>query len=88
MECPLLWGLTNNEAHLLSASMGIWVVLLGIIAAECADLRSDQPRSEQDYNQVTASSISSTQEVATLRTLLSPSALFSAFKACLSVGFS
>lgn len=32
----LLWGLTNNEAHLLSASMGIWVVLLGIIAAECA----------------------------------------------------
>lgn len=37
----LLWGLTNNEAHLLSASMGIWVVLLGIIAAECAQAPPD-----------------------------------------------
>ena len=37
----LLWGLTNNEAHLLSASMGIWVVLLGIIAAECAEAPPD-----------------------------------------------
>jgi len=33
----LLWGLTNQEAHLSSVSMGIWVVLLGIIAVECAE---------------------------------------------------
>ena len=40
----LLWGLTNNEGHLASASMGIWSVLLGIIAVECSEAPADTKR--------------------------------------------
>jgi len=39
----LLWGLTNNEGYLASASMGIWTVLL-IIAVECASAPPDTKR--------------------------------------------
>lgn len=40
----ILWGLTNNDKHLAGVSMGIWVVLLGIIAVECAQAPPETKR--------------------------------------------
>lgn len=40
----LLWGLTNSESYLVAASMGIWSVLLAIIAVECAQAPPDTKR--------------------------------------------
>ncbi|KAL9183704.1 hypothetical protein ACHAXT_004560 [Thalassiosira profunda] len=40
----LLWGLTNSESYLASASMGIWTVLLGIIAVECSEAPPEMKR--------------------------------------------
>lgn len=40
----LLWGLTNNDGYLAGVSMGIWVVLLGIIAVECAEAPPETKR--------------------------------------------
>eukprot|EP00571_Detonula_confervacea_P014570 CAMPEP_0172308700 /NCGR_PEP_ID=MMETSP1058-20130122/9219_1 /TAXON_ID=83371 /ORGANISM="Detonula confervacea, Strain CCMP 353" /LENGTH=344 /DNA_ID=CAMNT_0013021179 /DNA_START=115 /DNA_END=1149 /DNA_ORIENTATION=- len=39
-----LWGLTNSESYLVAASMGIWTVLLGIIAVECAEAPPETKR--------------------------------------------
>ena len=40
----LLYGLSNNESYLNAASLGIWTVLLGIIAVECAEAPPDTKR--------------------------------------------
>eukprot|EP01082_Thalassiosira_pseudonana_P009379 g8299.t1.1.5e17418a g8299 g8299.t1 contig29:183337-184314(-) len=40
----LLWGLTNSESYLVGASMGIWSVLLAIIAVECSQAPPDTKR--------------------------------------------
>lgn len=40
----LLWGLTNSEKYLTAASLGIWTVLLGIIAVECSEAPPDMKR--------------------------------------------
>ena len=40
----LLWGLTNNGDYLSAVSMGIWTVLLGIIAVECSEAPPDTKR--------------------------------------------
>ena len=40
----LLWGLTNSESYLVAASLGIWSVLLAIIAVECAQAPPDTKR--------------------------------------------
>lgn len=40
----LLYGLTNNESYLSAASLGIWTVLLGIIAVECSEAPPDMKR--------------------------------------------
>mmetsp|Transcript_7770 Transcript_7770/g.14072 ORF Transcript_7770/g.14072 Transcript_7770/m.14072 type:complete len:342 (+) Transcript_7770:170-1195(+) len=40
----LLWGLTNSDSYLAGASMGIWTVLLGIIAVECSECPRDTKR--------------------------------------------
>lgn len=40
----LLWGLTNSESYLAGASMGIWTVLLGIIAVECSEAPPETKR--------------------------------------------
>ncbi len=40
----LLWGLTNSEKYLGAASLGIWTVLLGIIAVECSEAPRDMKR--------------------------------------------
>lgn len=40
----LLWGLTNSESYLVAASLGIWSVLLAIIAVECAQAPPDSKR--------------------------------------------
>ncbi|KAL7535757.1 hypothetical protein ACHAWF_005263, partial [Thalassiosira exigua] len=40
----LLWGLTNSDTYLAGASMGIWTVLLGIIAVECAEAPPETKR--------------------------------------------
>jgi hypothetical protein len=40
----LLWGLTNSESYLVAASLGIWSVLLAIIAVECAQAPPDTSR--------------------------------------------
>mmetsp|Transcript_19451 Transcript_19451/g.41028 ORF Transcript_19451/g.41028 Transcript_19451/m.41028 type:complete len:343 (-) Transcript_19451:298-1326(-) len=40
----LLWGLTNSDSYLAGASMGIWTVLLGIIAVECSEAPPDTKR--------------------------------------------
>lgn len=40
----LLYGLSNNESYLTAASLGIWTVLLGIIAVECAETPPDTKR--------------------------------------------
>ena len=40
----LLWGLTNSESYLVGASMGIWSVLLAIIAVECSQAPQDTKR--------------------------------------------
>jgi len=40
----LLWGLTNSESYLAGASLGIWTVLLGIIAVECAEAPPETKR--------------------------------------------
>ena len=39
----ILWGLTNNEGYLVGASLGIWTVLLAIIAVECAQQHQANP---------------------------------------------
>ena len=40
----LLWGLTNSDSYLTSASLGIWTVLLGIIAVECSEAPPESQR--------------------------------------------
>ena len=40
----LLWGLTNSDSYLSMASLGIWTVLLGIIAVECSEAPPDTKR--------------------------------------------
>ena len=40
----LLWGLTNSDGYLMMASLGIWTVLLGIIAVECSEAPPDTKR--------------------------------------------
>lgn len=40
----LLWGLTRSEAYLTAVSLGIWTVLLGIIAVECSEAPPDTKR--------------------------------------------
>lgn len=40
----LLWGLTNSDSYLAGASLGIWTVLLGIIAVECSEAPPDTKR--------------------------------------------
>ena len=40
----LLWGLTNSEGYLVEASLGIWTVLLGIIAVECSEAPPESQR--------------------------------------------
>lgn len=40
----ILWGLTNSQGYLVGASMGIWSVLLAIIAVECAQAPPDTQR--------------------------------------------
>ncbi|KAL7478295.1 hypothetical protein ACHAW6_004065 [Cyclotella cf. meneghiniana] len=40
----ILWGLTNSQGYLVGASMGIWSVLLAIIAVECSQAPPDTQR--------------------------------------------
>lgn len=40
----ILWGLTNSESYLAAASLGIWTVLLGIIAVECSEAPPETKR--------------------------------------------
>ncbi len=40
----LLWGLTSKSNYLMAASLGIWTVLLGIIAVECSEAPPDTKR--------------------------------------------
>jgi membrane associated rhomboid family serine protease len=40
----LLWGLTSNSNYLMAPSIGIWTVLLGIIAVECSEAPPDTKR--------------------------------------------
>jgi membrane associated rhomboid family serine protease len=40
----LLWGLTNNEGYLAGVSVGVWTVLLSIIAVECAQAPPNSKR--------------------------------------------
>lgn len=40
----LLWGLTNSDAYLVAASLGIWSVLLGIISVECSEAPPESQR--------------------------------------------
>mmetsp|Transcript_38452 Transcript_38452/g.82045 ORF Transcript_38452/g.82045 Transcript_38452/m.82045 type:complete len:343 (-) Transcript_38452:226-1254(-) len=40
----LLWGLTNSDSYLVGASLGIWTVLLGIIAVECSEAPPETKR--------------------------------------------
>ena len=40
----LLWGLTSSESYLTAASLGIWTVLLGVIAVECSEAPPDMKR--------------------------------------------
>jgi membrane associated rhomboid family serine protease len=40
----LLWGVTNSSNYLAAASLGIWTVLLGIIAVECSEAPRDTKR--------------------------------------------
>ena len=40
----LLYGLTNNEGYLAGVSVGVWTVLLSIIAVECAQAPPNSKR--------------------------------------------
>ncbi|KAL3758603.1 hypothetical protein ACHAWU_008357 [Discostella pseudostelligera] len=40
----LLWGVTSSSNYLAAASLGIWTVLLGIIAVECSEAPRDTKR--------------------------------------------
>eukprot|EP00804_Cyclotella_cryptica_P001943 CCRYP_007373-RB/>CCRYP_007373-RB protein AED:0.38 eAED:0.38 QI:244/0.5/0.6/1/0.5/0.6/5/0/336 len=40
----ILWGLTNSQGYLVGVSMGIWSVLLAIIAVECSQAPPDTHR--------------------------------------------
>lgn len=40
----LMWGLTNSDSYLQGVSMGIWTVLLGIIAVECSEAPPETKR--------------------------------------------